>query len=152
MKVGIFSKRFCLWRWMYHCTTYDLKHCQRHNGPEGWVLVTKVTYLGHITNYHTNLGQTSSESRPSTNYKISTKHQQNFNLKILTKPSFRIRPSYQSFFCTSETVTFDCQNKNMHFSLETQIFFLTIYFFVYKATRQKLQKLQKRLGNLSKTT
>ena len=66
------------------------KHCQRHNGPEGWVLVTKVTYLGHITNYHTNLEQTSSESRPSTNYKISTKHQQNFNLKILTKPSFRI--------------------------------------------------------------
>ena len=67
-----------------------IKHCQRHNGPEGWVLVTKVTYLGHITNYHTNLEQTSSESRPSTNYKISTKHQQNFNLKILTKPSFRI--------------------------------------------------------------
>ena len=67
-----------------------IKHCQRHNGPEGWVLVTKVMYLGHITNYHTNLEQTTSESRPSTNYKISTKHQQNFNLKILTKPSFRI--------------------------------------------------------------
>ena len=26
-----------------------LKHCQRHNGPEGWVLRTKVTSLGHIT-------------------------------------------------------------------------------------------------------
>ena len=25
------------------------KHCQRHNGPEGWVLLTKVTSLGHIT-------------------------------------------------------------------------------------------------------
>ena len=24
------------------------KHCQRHNGPEGWVLITKVTYLCHI--------------------------------------------------------------------------------------------------------
>ena len=40
-----------------------VKHCQRHNGPEGWV---------HITN----LDQTSiSESRLSINFKISTKHQ-----------------------------------------------------------------------------
>ena len=51
------------------------KHCQRHNGPEGSVLLTKVTALGHITNYYTNLDQTSSESRPNTNFKISTKHQ-----------------------------------------------------------------------------
>ena len=47
------------------------KHCQRHNGPEGWVLVTKVTSLGHITSSHTNLDQT----RPSTNFKISIEHQ-----------------------------------------------------------------------------
>ena len=51
------------------------KHCQRHNGPEGWVLLTKVTPLGHSTKSYTNLDQTSSESRPSTNFKISTKHQ-----------------------------------------------------------------------------
>ena len=25
------------------------KHCQRHNGPEGWVHLTKVTSWGHIT-------------------------------------------------------------------------------------------------------
>ena len=25
------------------------KHCQRNNGPKGWVLVTKVTSLGHFT-------------------------------------------------------------------------------------------------------
>ena len=31
------------------------EHCQRHNGPEGWVLVTKVTSLGHITSSQTNL-------------------------------------------------------------------------------------------------
>ena len=44
-----------------------LKHCQRHNGPEGWV---------HITCSNTNLDQiSSSESRPSINFKISTKHQ-----------------------------------------------------------------------------
>ena len=43
------------------------KHCQRHNGPEGWV---------HITSSNTNLDQiSSSESRPSINFKILTKHQ-----------------------------------------------------------------------------
>ena len=43
------------------------KHCQRHNGPEGWV---------HIISSNTNLDQISfSESRPSINFKISTKHQ-----------------------------------------------------------------------------
>ena len=51
------------------------KHCQKHNGPEGWVLITKVTSLGHITSSYTNLDQTFSESRSSTNFKISTKHQ-----------------------------------------------------------------------------
>ena len=47
--------------------TDNLKHCQRHNGPEGWVL---------ITSSNTNLDQiSSSESRPSIIFKISTKHQ-----------------------------------------------------------------------------
>ena len=54
----------------------DSKHCQRHNGPEDWVDLTKVTSWGHITNSNTNLDQSSfSESRPSINLKISTKHQ-----------------------------------------------------------------------------
>ena len=43
------------------------KHCQRHNGPEGLV---------HITRSNTNIDQiSSSESGPSINFKISTKHQ-----------------------------------------------------------------------------
>ena len=43
------------------------KHCQRHNGPEGWV---------HITRYYTNLDKISiSESWLSIKFKISTKHQ-----------------------------------------------------------------------------
>ena len=43
------------------------KHCQRHNGPEGKV---------HITSSKANVYQiSSSESRPSINFKISTKHQ-----------------------------------------------------------------------------
>ena len=39
-----------------------LKHCQRHNGPKGWVLVTKLTSLGHITRFQTNLDPSSSSS------------------------------------------------------------------------------------------
>ena len=46
---------------------WDLKHCQRHNGPEGWV---------HITQSCTNLDKISiSESWLSINFKFSTKHQ-----------------------------------------------------------------------------
>ena len=52
------------------------KHCQRHNGPEGWVHLTKATPLYYISSSKTNLGQiSSSESRPSINFKISIKHQ-----------------------------------------------------------------------------
>ena len=34
------------------------KHCQRHNGPEGWVLLIKVTSLGQITSSYKTLDQT----------------------------------------------------------------------------------------------
>ena len=56
------------------------KHCQRHNRPEGWVHLAKVTSWSHITSSNINLDQiSSSESRPSINFKIST------NISILTK-------------------------------------------------------------------
>ena len=43
-----------------------LKHCQRHNGPEGQVLLTKVTSWDQITSSYTNLDKiSSSDSRPS---------------------------------------------------------------------------------------
>ena len=45
--------------------TWIIKHCQRHNGPEGWV---------HITSSNTNLDRIP-EFWPSINFKISTKHQ-----------------------------------------------------------------------------
>ena len=60
-----------------------LKHCQRHNRPNGWV---------HITSCYTNLDQiSSSEYRPNINFRILTKIQlynlnKTFNFKILTKP------------------------------------------------------------------
>ena len=45
---------------------YGFKHCQRHNEPQGSVLLTTVTSFSHITSFYTNLYQTYSESRPST--------------------------------------------------------------------------------------
>ena len=36
------------------------KHCQRHNGPEGWVHLAKVTSCGYITSSNTNLDHISS--------------------------------------------------------------------------------------------
>ena len=33
------------------------KHCQRHNGPEGWVHLIEVTSWSHITSSNTNLNQ-----------------------------------------------------------------------------------------------
>ena len=52
------------------------RHCQRYNGPEGCVQLTKVTCLGHITSSKTDLDQiSSSEHQRSINFKISTKHQ-----------------------------------------------------------------------------
>ena len=45
------------------------KHWQRHNGPEGWVHLSKVTYWV-ISQVQTS----SSKSRPSIHFKIHTKH------------------------------------------------------------------------------
>ena len=65
-----------LWCRQFGGRVLKLKHCQRHNGPKGWVLLTKVTPLGQITSSYTNLDQISSfESRPSINFKILTIHQ-----------------------------------------------------------------------------
>ena len=76
------------------------KHCQRHNGPEGWVLITKVSYLGHITSSQTNLDQISSskswpniasESRPRIIFIIATKgQQQNIDLTSASKSFAKI--------------------------------------------------------------
>ena len=44
----------------------NYKHCQRHNGPEGWVHSSQFTNLDQITN---------SEPQLSINLKISTKYQ-----------------------------------------------------------------------------
>ena len=53
-------------KYFHHTNPVSLKHCQRHNGPEGWV---------HITSYYTNLDQTIPEFWSSINFQISNKHQ-----------------------------------------------------------------------------
>ena len=60
----------------------EIKHCQRHNGPKGWVQLTKVTYSSHITSSNTKFDQiSSSEYWPSTSFEIST----SANMSISTK-------------------------------------------------------------------
>ena len=50
----------------YNYENVRMKHCQRHNGPEGWVHLAKATSWGHITSSNTNLDHiSSSESRLS---------------------------------------------------------------------------------------
>ena len=73
-----------------------------HNGPEGWVQLTKVTSLCHITSSNKNLDQISSSESPSSINFIITKYQQcwfsistEVKLEILTKPSFRISTKIQ---------------------------------------------------------
>ena len=39
---------------------YKVKHCQRHNGPEGWVHLAKVTSWGHIRSSNISLDHISS--------------------------------------------------------------------------------------------
>ena len=87
---------------LQHPTTTDIswkwkpgalqKHCQRHNGPRGWVHLAKVFSWSHITNSNTNLGHiSSSESRLSIkNLNQTSASPLNLKFKILTKPSFRI--------------------------------------------------------------
>ena len=62
----------------YCCNKEEKKHCQRRNGPEGWVLLTKET------SSYTNLDQIPKFKifRPNFNIKILTKH----SLHNLTKP------------------------------------------------------------------
>ena len=101
------------------CMTCDVsaircKHCQRHNGPEGWVLLTKVTPLGHITSSNTNLNQTSSESRPCINFKISTKHHHFDKTKPESRPTMNLiaKTKHQQQNNNQTSASKSCRNIN----------------------------------------
>ena len=64
-------------------TNTKYKHCQRQEGPEVWVLFTKVTCFSHITRSNTKFYQiSSSEYWPSTNFKISTSANTSISTKL----------------------------------------------------------------------
>ena len=90
------------------------KHCQRHNGPEGWVLLTKVTSLGHITSSNTNLDQTSSESRPCINFKISIKHHHFDKTKPESRPTMNLiaKTKHQQQNNNQTSASKSCRNIN----------------------------------------
>ena len=82
---GLWSLKKLKREGLWSLNRVEWKHCQRHNGPEGWTLLTKVTALGHIESCCTNIDQIlSSESQPSINFEISTKHQ-HFNYTLTSK-------------------------------------------------------------------
>ena len=76
----------------------DVKHCQRHNGPEGWVQLTKLTWwvIQHVQTqilikFHLQNLDQALTSKSQQNISISTKSK----VKILSKPSFKILTKIQ---------------------------------------------------------
>ena len=76
-----------------------IKHCHRHNGPEGRVQLNKVTSLGLITSSNTSLDQISSSDRPTKhqpqNLDQTSASRLNLRFKILTKPNFITSTKHQ---------------------------------------------------------
>ena len=80
-------------KWAMHFLGLICKHCQRHNGPEGWVLLTKITSF--VISKFLHKFWSNFISRISTKHQLQNLNQisafrLNLNFKILTKPSFRI--------------------------------------------------------------
>ena len=69
-----------LWQYDTNRVRNIITHCHRQNGPESWVLLTKVKSLGHIASSY-NLDQISSSESPLSE---STSKSQP-NISILTK-------------------------------------------------------------------
>ena len=53
-----------LWQYDTNRVRNITTHCLRQNGPESWVLLTKVKSLGHIASSYKNLDQISSSEFP----------------------------------------------------------------------------------------
>ena len=92
------------WFWVLKIIIYDIwscvkqyiirKHCQRHNGPKGWVYITRSQCTVHKTWTYYNVIISiikALTSKPKPNISTSTKSK----VKILTIPSFRILTKIQ---------------------------------------------------------
>ena len=103
IKCRKFSSRLDVRDWIGEVLTLVSrhKHCQRHNGPEGWVLLTKVT------SSFTNLDQIPK-------FKISTKHK-HFD-KTLTSKSWP-----NNHIITSPSLSSKIPNFSFKISLEVQL-------------------------------
>ena len=69
------------------------KHCQKHNGLEGWVLLTKITSFvisKFLQKFWSNFISIISTKHQLQNLNQISAFWLNLNFKILTKPSFRI--------------------------------------------------------------
>ena len=93
-----------MWQIIYTISTaiYQFKHCQRHNGPEGWVLFIEVTSLGleqklnymtklHLPNLHQTVVNTilvinMSNSNNLNKFELSSSHARVTSIKF-TKQS-----------------------------------------------------------------
>ena len=121
-KVLKWSQKMRSWHARSSCKCiYIAKHCQGHNGPEDWVLLTKVTYSGHITwwphiswsnfiwgistkHQIQNLNPTSA-SRPNLKFKILSRILTKIQLHNLYKTSAKkYRPNSSFKFCLNSTL------------------------------------------------
>ena len=77
-------------------TAFIIKNCQRHNGPEGWVLVTKVTSLGHFTSFRIS----TKNNLHNLNQGSAAKYWPNFSFKF--SPELQLQNLDQSMCWNSE--------------------------------------------------
>ena len=84
-------------------TVYDKKHCQRHNGPEGWVHLAKVI-LQVQSQILIEIHLQNLDSASTRNLNQTSAYPLNLKFKILTQPSFRIstKIQHQNLYKTSE--------------------------------------------------
>ena len=102
--------------------TKNYKHCQRHNEPEDWVLLTKVIYFSHITRANTKTDQILSSSYwlnllqilpelqlQNNDQTLCSKSEQKFN--FMTKPPL---PYLQQAVANTILIINISNNKNLN--------------------------------------
>ena len=101
-----------------------IKHCQRHNGPEGWVHLAKVRLQVQtqiLNEFHLqNLDKASTR-----NLNKTSASPLNLKFKILTKPSFRISTKIQLHYLYKTSAAKYWPNSSLKFCLNLNFKILT---------------------------